>query len=215
MKTIELSAQKPTSKNYKKYSVIVDDADYEEEVFNDITTIPLIGKIYTATKWATGLSIASRGATNAAYKPFQVIGDYGLIDVGSSETPNQSQLLLQKPPPAWFFSSTKGANVRIDPGEIKKSYVKFKATMSLNNFLIKCPTIMGSSEISIQIVPFGKCEVIGLEKMLDSRDETSSKISLGYELNQVYKVACRMKNTNRSIPIIEVETEPYDNKYPA
>lgn len=30
MKTIELSAQKPTSKNYKKYSVIVDDDDYEE-----------------------------------------------------------------------------------------------------------------------------------------------------------------------------------------
>lgn len=191
-------------------------ADNQEEVFNNITNNPLIGKVYTPKKWTTGFMPASRGPT-AGIKPFQLTAgsEFGLINVGSSEATNQYPLLAQKPPPSWFFDSTRGANLKLDPGQIKKSVVKFRATITFNTFLLKAPTIMASSNVYNSIIPFGKCELIGLEKMLDSRDEVASKIALGYELNQIYKCAIKLRNNNRSIPIIQVDTTAQDNKYPA
>ncbi|QGH72139.1 MAG: putative capsid protein [CRESS virus sp. cte1G3] len=189
--------------------------DQAEEQYTSITNNPLIGRMYQTKKWATGFTVATRGPTQTAPAPtpayFQVLGDYGTISAGPSQGTNIGNIpdnIFQKPPPAWVFGSKDLGKIMIEPGQIKKAYFKFNCKISLNGLMLKCPALFAFN--SDQIQAFGKCQLMGLEKLLDDRNEGTINIAISYELNQQYKCAFIKKRPCKSIPILEV-TEGANN----
>lgn len=181
------------------------DADLETNIVNN----PLRGKVYTSTKkWLNGFNtnyqeLGILPENFIANKTFGWIHtDSSLSAVGSTD--------LKKPPPPWYFGVSKAQPCTLKPGEIKSSVIKFKTSMKINTFLQKYTLQMADnfSTSNLDMMPFGFAEMIGLEKILDSRDETSIKISLSWELNQTYICYGTVKANYRSVPIVYVETVP-------
>jgi len=187
------------------------DIDLEENIANN----PLVGKLYTSKEWKNGFQLAKNNLTLTEDSGLLFAHiDYGYInfdsDVGASNsTGTYTNNPLTKPPPPWLFQSTRATNISVNPGEIRNSRLKFKTTMRLNTFIMKyfyelIYTTAGAG--AKNIIPFGPSEMVGLEKQLDSRNETGAPIKLSWQLDQTYICHAKIKYNLRSTPIVEINS---------
>jgi len=155
----------------------------------DIGANPLVGMRYNNKKWSNGFIRKNRGYNEAPGSGFSLLPDITTGFLASTITfPAPTGDYFKKPPPAREFDA-KGAKVRMLPGEVGISTVKFSCKISLLNLWSKWPELFSNSGGSTdRLVPFGACELFAFEKTIDSGSE--ALISLGIQIDQKYKFYC-------------------------
>jgi hypothetical protein len=177
--------------------------DGQEENVNDIQANPLVGRRYLCTGSAPlqKSDVPSRDASiltpdgDSWYKEF---------------TPTNSLATTRwtKPPAANFFKNCIKSNyIRLSPGEIKSSKIDYNKTMSFFMFIRLMKDALKrkkeQSIVPVRISGLGNTEVIGFEKMIDSRTG-EPLVTVGYEAN--YSIGCIAwyKKTQSAVELIEV-----------
>lgn len=159
-----------------------------DDLVTNVEANPLIGKHYFRTSWKNGFDLHWRPGSKLTWDGFFANQSTGIIastatDANASSGYNQT---FDKPPPYFAFNSTKGDTVKVAPGEIKTSFIKFKTHIMWQNMYDK---IYKAFNGTTAIVPmeFGSCKLVGLEKLLDSRLESDSNVTIQYEVMQQLK----------------------------
>jgi len=160
-----------------------------DDSVTDVTNNPLEGFSYTgrgnglrfgSSTLALNLDI-SNGFLASQYTGVMTFATNGTnVDSGT-------KALFRRPPGVSAFQGcSKRARVRVAPGNIKRSVITCAKKMLFNDFVTMLLTDMRSNDDDVWI-DFGKSELIALEKLCRTGAE-GGNISLGYELNQHYKV---------------------------
>jgi len=169
---------------------------------NDVDNNPLVGKVYGSPLTWTNTVIPKDRTTGNMANSYTAGRETGVITVKSIDT---NTTALQKPPPCWFFNFKKESKLIVQPGNITNNYLSWEVKGIKFNTLFKK---MGNAFTSNteMAVDFGSVALLGVEKMLDPLRSSGSggSISVGYEINQEYHIACNYKKFVPSTPILEV-----------
>lgn len=134
------------------------------------------------------------------------LGNTGLVSYVPSDP--EDLRLWQRPVKPQFFTNVKYASrVMINPGQIKSSFVSYQRSMSFSSFINMFKDNLFQAKLpSTDAVKtsIGASEVIGLEKMLDSRTTGEPVISIGYEHHETYAMSLYYKRTQPCVAIKEV-----------
>lgn len=190
----------------------------EADKSTDIESNPLVGRRYMFTgnqgieradtyNRKPGHLVASTENGLIAYKPTFV---------------NDQLTRWHKPPPAHFIvNCTKSSKISLAPGQIKTSYLYTKKSMSLTQFLLihshgmRQMGVANSGPVppaSFDYIPvkvnYGVSEVLGFEKLVDTRQSKEPRIALGWEINNKTSVYVTFKNKISSATLMQVKTTP-------
>lgn len=111
---------------------------------------------------------------------------------------------LSKPPPASFFKNARNSgNQRLEPGNIKKSSVYWKKSVSWNEFVYFMARSFDTDTIRPNL-KYGETRLFGFEKLLDSRED-EQLVSIGWEVNNKFECAGTFKKTVESVPILDIQ----------
>lgn len=153
----------------------------------DVANNPLTGFLYESKKWLNGFEEKSRIPLQQLRPMYAGISN-GFFSFDSLQNTVNA---LAKPPPPWYFGVKHASKVNVAPGEIRNNQTFFKASMSLNNFVLKTVSLWKRS--AENRVMFGHASMFGLEKLLDAEREgaSSQPIVVSWEITQIVKVAGR------------------------
>ncbi len=167
---------------------------------DDVTNNPLEGKSYGGSGNGSHMHIMD-SSSNLATNHFFGSRDKGLIAFDPTDTTVTAGMkaVLRRPPTGnAFVKKVSVGTVRLGPGNIKKSVWHFGRKMrfgawqkALHNYFF----FNGANQVCI--VPFGKFEFFGFEKLCRT-GVGSSPVSVGYELNQTIGAYCTL--VRRGIP---------------
>jgi len=181
---IDVSSTLVVQNETKSGTVSVPSTDIE-----NITNNPIQGYSYEGS--GNYFIPSARTNGDASYLPFRADQTSGVLtNTAAASLPEVGK----EPPKPWFFLGTKrSGKVIIDPGNIKKSYLSTKRTMSIKMFQkIFQDTITDTSQ---PVVRFGKVRMFSLEKVLNNRTGEND-IQIGYEVQQ--RVSVSISYTNRA-----------------
>lgn len=156
--------------------------DENADNMNDIENNPLVGKRYNFRGNST-YEKSDRYARIAAALSAGVSD--GFIRFTPS-TPTQLARWHKPPNGNYLYECFKTGKVTLAPGQIKKSFLKTVKTMKFQQYVymfrnnMKQFTVPSSDPVRCRL---GESEVLGLEKILDSRASTEDKISIGWQID--------------------------------
>jgi hypothetical protein len=159
----------------------------------NIESNPLVGKSYEGA--GNGVSQRYTKDINTTSDAFTGRGADGLIDVDLSTFLTTDRNRFLHPPAGQIFEqSPKTANVRVVPGEIKKSVLTFKKKLKLNTMFKQGLVYMKdrSTTAGAERCGLGNYRFMMLEKVLDTDDVNEPEIAVGYELNNHIGGYCRL-----------------------
>lgn len=166
-------------------------ADANDELATNVEANPLHGKEYTKKEWKNGFDLYWRpGVTIATWDGFSVDCATGVIATTSVDsTPATGDYNdFKKVPPSFVFNSTHATTVKIDPGEIKTSVIKFETKIMFQSLMEKTTNIWEEYGVSTNAwMDFGFAKLIALEKLLDSRLASDAPVGIQYEVSQQLK----------------------------
>lgn len=161
----------------------------------DISNNPLYGKMYH-TSSGNGFLPVSRedfttGATLTA-SPFSGIIAHGAVEL----SPN-----FRKPvPPQVIRKVNKHSNINLNPGEMKRFYVKFAKTHSLTRWF----ALLGEDFLNQEnFLREGSATMVALEKRLNNRTE-SNPVIVNYEVNYSFGGYYRYTEKPVTMPIVQI-----------
>lgn len=158
-----------------------------EDSITDIGANPLVGKKYVTRGWANGFN--RKTGTSAAGWTAKVNDLDGMLSCGSSTAGGVGSSYM-KPPAASEFNA-KVQKIRLDPGAIGQSTIKFSCKIGMEALRTKVPDLFQNEEASTYLVtpcPFGKAELFALEKHCDTGSNTL--ITIGMQVDQTYACYC-------------------------
>lgn len=168
----------------------------DDDLVTEVTKNPLVGKVYKSTKWSNGFYPKARPQANdGSWTGFIADNTYGYI---AANGVNNASPDLVKPPPGYWFDGAKSSGCTLAPGEIRYLKWKFRTTIGCGNFWKRYVTWTNGTTVGF---PFGPCEMIGLEKMIDCR-AGEHNIELHYQINQHY--GCFGRSSNKPSATINV-----------
>jgi len=174
-----------------------DDADQAD----DITNNPLVGRVYGQQKhWSNAVTPFHR--TGVVANTFVLDRAFGFIAFQST---NDEPRLTQKPPPPWVFGYKKAANLKVDPGSIYEDSHVWSAKMSMVNYFVRFYHYIATTTPDA-VSTLGKVNLIGLEKELDSVGSLGTPITVGYQLDQVYRLGTVYKHNMPTVAVLDVAT---------
>lgn len=109
--------------------------------------------------------------------------------------------------PHFFANCKRSGRVQINPGQIKHSYISYKRKLPFNTFIkmMKDNLYMSQTADTNPVkTSIGCSEVIGLEKMLDSRATSEPFINVGYEHTETYCMSLYYKKSQPGVAITQV-----------
>lgn len=166
----------------------------DETSRDDVANNPLSGRVYRGS--GNAISYKYDNATTAKLETCPAF-DSGIIFVDYSNLPADSVLQYKRPPAATAFNRVKSsAGVFLNPGQLKKDNWFHEKTMYLSTFFqMIMPYIIevGRGTASETYLNLGKFSVFAFEKKCNTQVDEPS-ISVGYELNQVYKMCFKKRN---------------------
>lgn len=111
----------------------------------------------------------------------------GLGDIDTTGLSAEQISILQRPPSKYSFVGVNSEGyVKLNPGEIKQSFVKYDKTLSLNSLLRAMLILLdGGSEYFWPSVS----KMFAFEKMMHTDDAEEPDMDIGYECNSIYKAA--------------------------
>lgn len=180
---------------------------------NDVSNNPLIGRQYIGK--GAGFYPKRREDPQLNYQSFFPDLTEGVILAESAHNmPDDTQ----KPVPGTYFKNCKkSSRVTLNPGAIKKHFLKTMLRMSCQRFnarflnawltysLGTTPPIQKAIQLNV-----GNCAMFGLEKLLNSRRD-EGLVSVAWELNQTFKCYGHYNKYASTAPITSVgsvETRP-------
>lgn len=175
----------------------------QDESEENIENNPLEGKVYSNN--STGFMVKFR-QDEVGWDSFIANPLTGVILADST---NNASQFTRKPPHRKVWKDCKySADVRLEPGEVKKSFVKFVKTYSLQYFFTKYYAIINepmtvSGNTQIPMYGIGRSNMIGLEKVLDS-GASESVISVGWQVTHYIRCDYRHKLRVAPLPIVEI-----------
>lgn len=205
--------------------------DADSDVVTDVSNNPVKGRRYFSS--SNGLRMRTTTGAQPGRTPNLPAngGDEELAGYSNTletllvgGTPNgiirvtPSEPEFRKPPPSSVFSNCRltGA-VKLNPGQIKTSYLKFSQNVYLTTFFMKFGRHLYDIKVFFddELVPLvrkhycnlASAEVFAFEKMLDSRVDEPT-ISLGYEVHYSIASTLYTKNNTATIPIVDVRVPP-------
>ena len=148
------------------------------DAFTDIGQNPLIGKLYHGYGSGFSPSYRDEAIANTDYDSFMAKTSNGII--AATAVDNMS-VETNKPPHGSFFrKTTKTKAVRIMPGAIQTSMLTYRKKCGILTWLRNHRTELADGTFNYTRSSFGKCAMIGVEKMLNSR-VSEPAVLLGYE----------------------------------
>ena len=176
-------------------------AEHDEEM-TQISNNPVVGKIYSGNH--DGFMPDARGILpgGASFEGLLADTQQGVIAAKAADLP----VGFKKPIDGQFLKSCyKTGNVIIMPGEIKTSRLKYTRRMNCLEFFTKLSTEIDEATVADTRLRtrFGVCEMVGVEKQLNSRDGEAD-ISLAYEVSQIYKCSGYYKKSTKVMPLLEI-----------
>jgi len=197
--------------------------DVNEDTTIDISTNPLVGKIYRSRRhWRNGVILAkgtkavdNTSTTGEGAYSMTADKDTGLIKfTGASQFPGQNQVtttkILQKPPPGWMFQC-KDSPISMAPGAYATSKHRFKCRMGLDSFCQKLFPIIAVNTDNYQQLMLGWADVVGLERYMDTvRNSYITKV--GFQIDQTYMCHGTYKSL-KTAPIISSGNDPIQANY--
>jgi len=188
--------------------------DAEADVGN-VAANPITGRVYSnqakGGTWQNGFAqkqrriIAATGATLSANNTFFGHKVTGII---SADGQNLNGDFLKPPMPYTLTGAVVSAVVNMEPGAMKKDYLKFTCSMHWNTFFEKYSVEQFNDTYrtaTSQFPPsnFGWARMYSMEPKLDSRVGSNS-VNLEYQLEQVYAAKGQYIQNTRQAPIISV-----------
>lgn len=175
-----------------------------DDLVTNVEANPLIGKHYMRKDWKNGFDLHWRPGSKATWDGFYANQNTGIIettatDANSSATYNET---FDKPPPYFAFNATKGAPIKLAPGEIKTSFIDFRTHIMFQNFYDKVYKGLITTT-SIYPVEFGQVKMVGLEKLLDSRLESDANVTIQYEVMQQLK-STMVEIRQSTLPYVDI-----------
>ena len=159
----------------------------------NVTQNPVKGMVYRTAK--SGFTPKSRRDQTAG---FSGTVNTGLI-FNTATTGGQA---VDKPPLAsYWLPRVTASPVRMNPGQIKSFSVVTSESLSSNRFFDKYHDDIAQLNANISIL--GHSVMIGLEKLLDNRGETSG-VSISYENTLILKAGYKYKPKIYTVPVVDV-----------
>ena len=116
----------------------------------------------------------------------------GLIDGGDIDTNGVTAEmldLLQRPPSNNMFVGTRKINnVRLGPGQIKGSTIRYKSQISLARLMRAFVPHLQSGQHTFW---HATSRLFAFEKMMHTDDATEPDMNIGYEINSFYSAVLR------------------------
>ena len=161
----------------------------------DIANNPLYGKMYHTNKGNGFLPISRQDfVSNVSLTCDPVTG---LIDATGSQLSNN----FKKPvAPQLIRKVSSHSNINLNPGEMKKFYVKYNKTHSFTNWI----TLIGEDYLNLEnYLREGTATMVALEKKLNNRTE-SNAIVINYEVNYSFGGSYRYSQKPITMPIVQI-----------
>lgn len=158
-----------------------------DDLVTSVEANPLIGKHYYRTNWKNGFDVHWRPGDQINWDGFYANAQTGVISTTATDSNLAGKETYNKPPPYFGFNATKGDGVKLQPGEIKTSFIKFKTHIMFQKLYDKTHLGWKQSTTEIKPVDFGSVKMVGLEKLLDSRLASDSNVTCQYEVMQQLK----------------------------
>lgn len=154
---------------------------------NNIYAQALVGRKYESSKWQNGFNML-RQDENSGDPFFTASSVNGSQDGGSLQFGIDNPLNpYRKPPPAYLLGTKKTSVVRLNPGEIKSSVIKWKGKMSFNTYVTKVyQEYMMQSPDGVPR-PVGKAQAFAFEREVEI-GRITRQIDVKYEVGYVLKV---------------------------
>ena len=170
------------------------------ESSTDVSNNPIGGKLYSG--WGNGTGPRYAGNASGAMDSMVAKYNTGVITFNptSSGVGIAAQAILRRPPASQsLLGVKKTTGVMLQPGKIRNSKIFYKSTMQMSKFWQKMNTVIGRSSTQDTKVNMGTFELLAMEKKCNTRAAGEATISVGYELNQVYR--CYLTMTQPAIGV--------------
>jgi hypothetical protein len=158
-----------------------------------VTNNPLVGRIYEGDGNGSGMKLHDNTLDLGDPNQFVASGWSGEISV-SSEQANMSSGqtdVYKRPPPANAFSGVKRTNfARLNPGQIRSSYLRWYKKITFNMLIKKLFVWLRDTSVpapEAKLTHIGKFRFFGFEKKLKT-NQTEADISVGFEVKQTVRV---------------------------
>jgi len=116
---------------------------------------------------------------------------------------------FQKPPQGSLFYNVNTKRLHVNPGEIKKAYITSSRTWYFNKFFEDFHPVFLAAPTASHPTPFGKFQLIGLEKSLDSRVNGGTNVKVEFEVNStVGCIVTQMPLVKYTEPLVTVNGAP-------
>ena len=144
---------------------------------------PLIGRVYETS--SNGF-LPNYQISGAAFSPLianKTDGNFEATESGALEG-------VRKPPQPFFFHGVKSRIVKLNPGEIKKDFIRSTSRMTLERFMDVFNADLTNENQTTPLntikVNWGKSRLYAFEKVCNTRDDEPDVI-IGYETVNVQK----------------------------
>lgn len=155
---------------------------------DDIDNVPLYGKTYEFL--GTGL-LRPKMAGDAIVAINQNSGYYAPFDAGNYKEPIDA---------LYYDKVKKAGKVKLEPGEIKTSYLYTKKTLFISTL---CKMMALQEANANPTIPLGKNRMFSLEKMIDTLADPNPNglgISVALEVNNRYRCVAKTFNDTKTNP---------------
>lgn len=168
---------------------------------------PLKGRLYRFAGGVPKLMPTAAIVGTAGPSPLTRVDGTGVILARASEFPVPTE--WREPPlPKIWSNSVAGSNVNLQPGNIKKTYIRSYWKGYFNNILYKLRVVDATVATRVTYVQSpGKCEILALEEALNSG--STNLITVTYECDKRY--GAMLYTTKKPQLCIEYGENIYNN----
>lgn len=158
---------------------------------DDVTNNPLEGKQYVANGNGVVLRFQDQALTIASGSMFCCDPDKGYFLTDPTTATNyttEMRSVLRRPAgPQSFVGVNRCSSVRLEPGNIKRSFITAKGRYNANKFLEALGFAPLESSTTFTRTNIGHCKFFAFEKLCRT-GEGSNPVKIGIEVNQRYEV---------------------------
>ena len=174
----------------------------DESNRNDIANNPVAGKYYMGNGTGSMLAFSNNTVdltTNLISDPNTSLIEF---DVNGANVTTDMKSVLKRPPGRQAFTQVvRSGGVIIAPGQIRNSQIRWKRKLSVNTFVrIIFDALKETSATKLRL-NLGKFEFFGFERKVSTGVDEPS-ISIGYEINQVFRCLLTEKSVATNTYVI-------------
>lgn len=169
---------------------------------SDVANNPIAGKVYGGPGNGTGPRSGDNASATSPMIASELTGSFAWDPQQAAVTPDMRAVYRRPPAKQSLLYVNRVSNVLLMPGQIRNSLIIWRRKMKLSQYLLAIQNQLESGVNDVRI-PLGKFECFAFEKKCNTRVDEPA-ISIGYELNQVYRVNVHEKQSGIAAHVVLV-----------